>query len=414
MVLKTLIDKDTEKNVGTYYFPKTAPGLSDPLTLEEYLSDDNFAYLKRETIRFIYKDICDKDIDKIIKKEKTSVDVGFNIQSISTKDGVLYVQQGEMGIASPDEDFIQYLGSSDATTCHILIIRDAVTGVSGVAHIDSVNASHLNDFIHKLKHLANEKNVAKNATSGGNDAKEGSKPCDKRSDESKAFELFVIGGYEDERGTSEELSMELLKYLMDSREIFLMKILAIGSLNTTSIVTDSVSSSSHNAPILYGAAIQISSGHVVPAHFSYRGPDETIRHLKLSFCGHRDGFSEPYNPKTGELLIPAFSFNPHIENLMYYLNLPDETFLEYMSTSPKVEPPHFVENQKKIFRTAIHHPDLHKDIFPDGCHRVWTFNKGKGWVLKHTERTVCKIIDEEDSEGAQQSHCVEEKSKETS
>ena len=83
MVLKTLIDKDTEKNVGTYYFPKKAPGLSDPLILEEYLSGDNFSYLKRETIRFIYKDICDKDIDKIIKKEKPSVDVGFNIQSIS-------------------------------------------------------------------------------------------------------------------------------------------------------------------------------------------------------------------------------------------------------------------------------------------------------------------------------------------
>ena len=83
-----------------------------------------------------------------------------------------------------------------------------------------------------------------------------------------------------------------------------------------------------------------------------------------------------------------------------------------MSTSPKVEPPHFVENQKKIFRTAIHHPDLHKDIFPAGSHRVWTFHKGKGWVLKNVERTVCKIIDEEDSEVAQQSHCVNENSNE--
>ena len=96
MVLLTYSDRDTLKDVGTCYFPKKGPGFAEEYELEEYLAQEHFTYLKQQTLRFIYKDISDGDADKIlhgIKADNTEV----NINEVPAKDGVLYVQQGEIG-----------------------------------------------------------------------------------------------------------------------------------------------------------------------------------------------------------------------------------------------------------------------------------------------------------------------------
>ena len=391
MVLLTYSDRDTLKDVGTCYFPKKGPGFAEEYELEEYLAQEHFTYLKQKTLRFIYKDISDGDADKIlhgIRADNTEV----NINEVPAKDGVLYVQQGEIGITCPKDKSIQYIGSSDATTCHIVIIRDSDTGVSGVAHIDSLNQDHLNKFVGKITNLVKLRcNDKKDEPDPANESQEGKAvvptKCDKQ-----PLELYVVGGYQDERDMSEELSMDLMKYFIHSRQHFIVRILAIGRLNTIHVDGNDP----HNAPILCGSAVELSTGKVFPANFSYRGPDETIRHLRLSFCSRKNGFVDPYNPETGELTVPSFHVNAHTENLTYYMQLPDETFLQYMSTSPKVEPPHFVENQKRIFRTAIDNPNMYKDIFPNRCDRIWMFQKGRGWLLKGERH--CKIVDQEDEE----------------
>merc|ERR1712064_133330 len=134
----------------------------------------------------------------------------------------------------------------------------------------------------------------------------------------------------------------------------------------------------------------------------------------MGFCGRSNGFVEPYNHKTGELVVTAFSVNIHTERLLYYMEMPDQTFLQRMSTSPKVEPPYFVENQKKIFRTAIENPDLYKDIFPGRSSRVWKFHKDKGWALKDDRPSPCKIIDEEDIKLFQKLDCDQKLSSDNS
>ena len=49
----------------------------------------------------------------------------------------MYVGQREMAVGARG-DGLEILGSEDATTCHIVIIRDVSSeaGVTGVAHID--------------------------------------------------------------------------------------------------------------------------------------------------------------------------------------------------------------------------------------------------------------------------------------
>ena len=411
MVLQIFADNGTLQQVGNNHFPKKNPGLSDEYSLEEYLSESQFSSLKRETIKFIYGDKCDTSVDRILKEREPNVKVDVN--ELSPMDGILYIQQGEMGIAYPHDDHIKYIGSSGATTCHLLLIRDIATGVCGVAHIDSVSYTDLSGFLNKLRNVIKQKHEAQPSARHVDESKQ----CHQANNERASLDLYIVGGYQDERGMSEKLSMALLKYFITSTEKFTLKVIAIGSLNTTSItnkqnVEDSSNLSSdtdsihlHNAPILYGAATEIRTGRVFPATFPYRGPDETIRHLRLTFGARQNGLNDYYNCDTRELIVPAFSCNPHIENLKYYMELPDETFLQFMSTSPKVEPSYFIESQKKVFRAAIENPNLYQNVFPGRCNRVWKFYKNQGWMIKDGKKSKCKIIDQEDIEVFQQSDC---------
>jgi hypothetical protein len=60
-----------------------------------------------------------------------------------------------------------------------------------------------------------------------------------------------------------------------SESHFCLNILAIGELNTSF-------SKSYPAPILYGAGIELKSGTVFPATFPDHGPDNILRHVRLS------------------------------------------------------------------------------------------------------------------------------------
>ena len=51
--------------------------------------------------------------------------------------------QREMAVVAPGDN-VSMVGSEDATTCHIVIIRDDHTGVTGLAHLDSDQQS---DFL---------------------------------------------------------------------------------------------------------------------------------------------------------------------------------------------------------------------------------------------------------------------------
>ena len=47
----------------------------------------------------------------------------------------LYVMQREMVVVRP-EDRVELVGSEDATTCHICVLREPTSGTTGLAHLD--------------------------------------------------------------------------------------------------------------------------------------------------------------------------------------------------------------------------------------------------------------------------------------
>ena len=109
------------------------------------------------------------------------------VKNVVMSNKYVYVGQREMVIVSNDDD-LDIVGSEDATTCHIVILRDISDKrrVSGLAHLDSDDPEQF---------LALESAVRRRSGA---------------SETETEYEISIIGGYDDERGTSSEITETLL------------------------------------------------------------------------------------------------------------------------------------------------------------------------------------------------------------
>ena len=64
-------------------------------------------------------------------------------RQVEASEKCLYVGQREVAVVAPGDN-VNMVGSEDATTCHIVILRDVHTGVTGLAHLDNEEP---NDFL---------------------------------------------------------------------------------------------------------------------------------------------------------------------------------------------------------------------------------------------------------------------------
>ena len=92
-----------------------------------------------------------------------------------------------MAVIAPGDD-MRILGSEDATTCHIVVLRNITNnkGVTGLAHLDSEDPDQF---------LALESAVRRRSGASETDIE---------------YEISIIGGYDDERGTSADITETLL------------------------------------------------------------------------------------------------------------------------------------------------------------------------------------------------------------
>ena len=79
---------------------------------------------------------------KLLKANSLSV-LSRPARQVDASEKCLYVGQKEVAVVSPGDN-VNMVGSEDATTCHILILRDGHTGVTGLAYLDNEEP---NDFL---------------------------------------------------------------------------------------------------------------------------------------------------------------------------------------------------------------------------------------------------------------------------
>jgi hypothetical protein len=109
---------------------------------------------------------------------------------------------------SPDRDHgLKYLGSEDATTCHLITLSHSTSKMVAVSHLDRVCKGALDKLVTQL-------------IMSGQDHPDTVQDSREAADD---VTISIFGGYEDENDTSEELSLDLIRYLIKSHFRYLNK-----------------------------------------------------------------------------------------------------------------------------------------------------------------------------------------------
>ena len=269
---------------------------------------------------------------------------------------MVYVGQREVAFLDSNQDFgLNYLGSEDATTCHIIVLQNSRTKLTALAHLDSVKSKGLDRVCKKL--------------------------CSENSNDE--IIVHVFGGYEDENQTSEELSLKFFKYLIRSDFHFALGYCVIGQFNTS--FGDETSKAKYPRPIIYGIAVQIDTGEIYPAEFPDHGPDGQLRHVRLSFRQFesyeeyheaKDYLDEDFDEKSGIFTIKPFGFG-RSPDLNFIAKASDKFILENMSTSPKVEPKHFCSEIRCAVKLILDHPNPEISLFKNNLPRKYEYSKSE-------------------------------------
>ncbi|CAK9297628.1 unnamed protein product [Gordionus sp. m RMFG-2023] len=337
--------------------------------------------------------IVPNDIDKFIDyhvylKERSlyiinQVLIGNNssVKTFYSSNFITYVHQREYAIIDSDYSKTKIIGSDEATTCHIVLIKNRNTSILCLVHIDNeygIKAWLLN-VVKGMIELSNYDNNI------------------------QTFDIWLYCGYKDEGNVSQKISLAVLDALINfsypNKTVeFILQCLCTGSINTrymnppielstnssynedkiTHIVKDTIP-----LPIITGMAYQLSYPYKkkyyssvnkamkdffnpFPALFEDKGPDYLLRSAR-NFVSYNECATEDikyykyfditdipkYFTKSEKNFTDYLHFDFHlckIHNGDKLSNLTDSMILHNFSTSPLAESKNFVPRLRKMFK----------------------------------------------------------------
>lgn len=101
--------------------------------------------------------------------------------------GLLYVRQREMAAVAPHDKSVNIIGSDDATTCIIVVVRHSGSGAVAMSHLDG---SGTDEAVPSM--IARVQELSMGYPEG-------------------RIELQLIGGFRDQKGYSEELFYNIMR-----------------------------------------------------------------------------------------------------------------------------------------------------------------------------------------------------------
>lgn len=272
----------------------------------------------------------------------------FNQQSkVVGPVGLLYVNQREFAATTPHDKNVSILGSDDATTCLVAVIRHTGSGAVCLCHIDSGSAisEGARDLLKKVQDLSI------NYPDG-------------------RYELHVVGGFQDSHGYSEENSISLLHAFHKLPEQIDLVLACICELNST-----------HRGgicwPKFYGLGVNVKTGEIFPATFPDKGPEMALRSARHFTGAHQ--MLDVYDCHLGLLRIGPFSYEP-LRGVDLWLEQADDFILRHLSTSPEVEPPHFVLQVRASLKYIRDHPFPLVTIFRDNRPHFYRKDENGAWL----------------------------------
>uniref|UniRef100_A0A2K5NNC5 Protein N-terminal asparagine amidohydrolase n=1 Tax=Cercocebus atys TaxID=9531 RepID=A0A2K5NNC5_CERAT len=146
---------------------------------------------------------------------------GQSVQEVGPQ-GLLCVQRRELAVTSPKNGSISILGSDDATTCHIVVLRQTGNGATCLTHCDGTDTkAEFPLIMNSIKSFSDHVQCGR-------------------------LKVHLVGGFRDDRQLSQKLTHQLLK-------------------------------NENHFPIIYGIAVNIKTAEIYRASFQGPGPEEQLR-----------------------------------------------------------------------------------------------------------------------------------------
>ncbi|KAB0350545.1 hypothetical protein FD754_015402, partial [Muntiacus muntjak] len=268
---------------------------------------------------------------------------GQSVQQVGPQ-GLLYVQQRELAVTSPKDGSISILGSDDATTCHIVVLRHTGNGATCLTHCDgSDTKAEVPLIMNAIKSFSDHTRCGR-------------------------LEAHLVGGFNDDRQLSQKLTHQLLSEFDRQEDDIHLVTLCVTELN------DREENESH-FPVIYGIAVNVKTAEIYRASFQDRGPEEELRAARALTGGPMISI---YDAKTEQLRIGPYSWTPfpHVD---FWLQQEDKQILENLSTSPLAEPPHFVEHIRSTLAFLKKHPSPADTLFPGNKALLYKKNEDGLW-----------------------------------
>lgn len=270
------------------------------------------------------------------------------VQTVERR-GLLYITQGEYATVTKEDENVTVMGTEDATTCHMVVLRHTGSGVTSLGHFDGHDTSN------GLKNMI------------------ASVMCSSKANGAKIV-LHLFGGFLDDSNTSDRLTTSILEVIQNQDEPIHLSSACITGFN------DTLDKGLHQ-PRTYGIGVAVQGGEIFPAAFADKGPDEHIRHAR-NFSGF-GRMVEIYSSTYKELRILPYGLKSTgiIPYIPFFLDASDEVILEHLSTSPHCEPPDFVANIKATLHHILTHQQPLVTVFPGGRPRVYKRQPGSDcWI----------------------------------
>ncbi|XP_037766688.1 protein N-terminal asparagine amidohydrolase isoform X2 [Chelonia mydas] len=264
-------------------------------------------------------------------EEKTRVLRGQPAQTVGPK-GLLYIQQREFAVTTPKDGSVSILGSDDATTCHLVVLRHTGSGATCLTHCDGSNTqAEVSLIMSAVKSFSNDTECGR-------------------------LEVHLVGGFNDDRQLSQKLTNQLLR-AFDLQQ------------DDVHIVTFCVT------------AVNVKTAEIFHATFPDKGPDEDLRSAHMLTGAPMTNI---YDAKTEQLHIGPYFWMPfpHVD---FWLNQDDKQILQNLSTSPLAEPPHFVSHLRSTLMFLKEHPFPADSLFPNRKPRLYKKTEEGLWERVHFE-----------------------------
>ncbi|MBN3302026.1 protein N-terminal asparagine amidohydrolase [Amia ocellicauda] len=230
---------------------------------------------------------------------------------------LLYVFQREYATVDLAHGVVKTIGTDQATTCHMIVLHCPSTGIVSLAHIDGTKVPvGVKGMIDDIKTLMPS---------------------------FPTLDLYMVGGFHDERRISSENSMMLLREFMKQDIDINLQLACVSELN------DVVKEENH-WPKVYGIGVQLQglSISVYPAKFPTRLPETNLRGARLSMDRT---MRRVYDQTKGVLTLGPYTWFANIlKSEDASRNLTDGEIRRKFSTSPLVEEPEFPQMLRDSYK----------------------------------------------------------------